>query len=143
MAVAALNLGPGAGRRFLLEFTGAGGTRRREPLSACVTERFESALPVRSFQWAKGASHFPGYWWSSTTGDHVGFESWLERDHVMVMDFDPDITGIASQPFWLHWQDEDGRPRGIFSPGGPMAAPWWSIAALMTRSRRGTPGCSA
>src|ERR1700683_326787 len=111
MAVAALNLGPGAGRRFLLEFTGAGGTRRREPLSACVTERFESALPVRSFQWAKGASHFPGYWWSSTTGDHVGFESWLERDHVMVMDFDPDITGIASQPFWLHWQDEDGRPR--------------------------------
>jgi len=29
----------------------------------------------------------------------------------MVMDFDPDITGIASQPFWLHWQDEDGRPR--------------------------------
>jgi hypothetical protein len=41
----------------------------------------------------------------------VGFESWPERDHVMVMDFEPDITGIASQPFWLHWQDEDGRPR--------------------------------
>ena len=29
----------------------------------------------------------------------------------MAMDFDPDITGIASQPFWLHWQDEDGRAR--------------------------------
>jgi hypothetical protein len=41
----------------------------------------------------------------------VGFESWLERDHVMAMDFDPDITGIASQPFWLHWRDEDGRGR--------------------------------
>src|SRR5271166_3067662 len=26
-------------------------------------------------------------------------------DHVMLMDFDPDITGIASQPFWLHWRD--------------------------------------
>jgi len=35
---------------------------------------------------------------------HVGFESWLERDHVMLMDFDPGITGIASQPFWLHWR---------------------------------------
>jgi hypothetical protein len=29
----------------------------------------------------------------------------------MAMDFDPDITGIASQPFWLHWRDEDGRGR--------------------------------
>jgi len=43
-------------------------------------------------------------------GDHVGSSrGW--SDHVM-MDFDPDITGIASQPFWLHWQDEDGRPVG-------------------------------
>ena len=32
-------------------------------------------------------------------------------DHLMFMDFDPAITGIASQPFWLHWQDEDGRDR--------------------------------
>jgi hypothetical protein len=111
MAVAALNLVPGAGPRFFVEFTGAGGTQRRESLTACVTERFENALPVRSFQWAKGVSHFPGSWWSSTTGDHVGFESWLERDHVMAMDFDPAIVGIASQPFWLHWQDEDGRAR--------------------------------
>jgi hypothetical protein len=29
----------------------------------------------------------------------------------MLMDFDPGITGIASQPFWLHWQDGDGRSR--------------------------------
>ena len=42
----------------------------------------------------------------------MGFESWLERDHVMVMDFDPAIAKIASQPFWLHWRlDEDGRLR--------------------------------
>ena len=79
MAVAALNLEPGAGPRFFLEFAGADGARHRESLTACVTERFENALPVRSFQWAKGASHFAGSWWSSTTGDHVGFESWLER----------------------------------------------------------------
>jgi hypothetical protein len=29
----------------------------------------------------------------------------------MLMDFDPAIKGIASQPFWLHWQDRDGRAR--------------------------------
>jgi hypothetical protein len=111
MTVAALDLGSGADLRFFLEFREAGGTRRRDPLASCVTARLEDALPVRSFHWAKGASHFPGLWWSSTTGDHVGFESWLERDHVMAMDFDPDITGIASQPFWLHWRDEAGRSR--------------------------------
>ena len=111
MAVAALNLEPGAGPCFFLEFTRADGTQHREPLAACATERFESALPVRPFYWAKGSLHFPGSWWSSTTGDHVVFESWLERDHVMAMDFDPAIVGIASQPFWLHWRDEDGRAR--------------------------------
>src|SRR5882672_1888272 len=76
------------------------GARHREPLAACAAERFEEAVPVRSFPWAKGAAHFPGSWWSSTTSAHVGFDSWLERDHVMLMDFDPAITGIASQPFW-------------------------------------------
>jgi hypothetical protein len=111
MTVAALDLGSGTDLGFSLEFVGADGKLRREPLAACVTARLEEVPPVRSFQWAKGALHFPGLWWSSTTGGHVGFESWLERDHVMVMDFDPDITGIASQPFWLHWQDQGGRAR--------------------------------
>ena len=72
MTVAALDLGSGADLRFFLEFTEADGTRRRDPLASCVTARLENVLPVRSFQWAKGASHFPGLWWSSTTGDHVG-----------------------------------------------------------------------
>ncbi len=109
--VAALDVGFGADLRFSLEYVREDGTRQWEPLAACAAKRFEEAVPVRSFRWAKGAAHFPGSWWSSTTGEHVGFESWLERDHVMLMDFDPDITGIASQPFWLHWLDERGRPR--------------------------------
>jgi hypothetical protein len=35
------------------------------------------------------------------------FESWLERDAAMVLDFDPDVTGFAAQPFWLSWPDAD------------------------------------
>ena len=31
-----------------------------------------------------------------TMGAHVGYESWLERDHVMLLDFDPRVTAIAS-----------------------------------------------
>ncbi len=41
----------------------------------------------------------------------MGFESWLERDRLTLLDFDPDVVGIASQPFWLHWHDGKEKPR--------------------------------
>ena len=33
----------------------------------------------------------------------------MERDHVMALDFDPTVVGIASQPFWLSWRDDAGK----------------------------------
>ncbi|EHM28571.1 hypothetical protein SPW_3086 [Streptomyces sp. W007] len=36
-------------------------------------------------------------------GRHVGYESWLERDHAMLLDFDRRVIGFASQPMWLFW----------------------------------------
>jgi hypothetical protein len=72
---------------------------------------FEDATPVRTFRWSRGLGHFPGWWWAATTGRHVGYESWLERDHVRALDFDPGIVGIASQPLWLYWTGERGRRR--------------------------------
>src|SRR5258707_7091694 len=68
-------------------------------------------MPAREFRWARSQRHLPGLWWSVTTGAHVGYESWLERDHVMLLDFDPEVTAISSQPFWLHWRDGTGRWR--------------------------------
>jgi hypothetical protein len=73
--------------------------------------RFENVRPVRTFRWSRGLGHFPGWWWAATTGRHVGYESWLECDHVRALDFDRDIVGIASQPFWLRWEEERGRRR--------------------------------
>ena len=29
----------------------------------------------------------------------------------MLLDFDPDVTAVSSQPFWLRWCGEDGRDR--------------------------------
>ena len=34
----------------------------------------------------------------------------MERDHLLNLDFDPTVVGIASQPFWLHWIDAAGKP---------------------------------
>jgi hypothetical protein len=36
--------------------------------------------PVRGFRWNKGDRSFPGWYYAVTTGGHVGYESWLERD---------------------------------------------------------------
>jgi hypothetical protein len=62
----------------------------------CWNVPFEDVMPVRPFSWSQGRRNFPGWWWSVAKGDHVGFESWLERDHVMLLDFDPDVVGLAS-----------------------------------------------
>uniref|UniRef100_UPI002F914815 TnsA-like heteromeric transposase endonuclease subunit n=1 Tax=Streptomyces sp. SID8382 TaxID=2690362 RepID=UPI002F914815 len=96
---------------FETEFVSVDGAVLREPLSRCWRYPFENVEPVRSFPSLKGQRHFPGWWWSATTGGHVGYESWLERDHVMVMDFDPLVVGFASQPFWLHWPGEERARR--------------------------------
>jgi hypothetical protein len=100
----------GPGSRFCVEYVGSDGVTRRESLLGCADGRFEDVPAVRSFRFAKGAPSFAGWWWFASTGEHVGYESWLERDHVMLMDFDPAVVAVASQPFWLHWRD-GARPR--------------------------------
>jgi len=63
--------------------------------------RFEDVAPVRGFGSFKGQRHFAGSWWFATTRRHVGFESWVERDQLMALDFDRSVVGVSSQPFWL------------------------------------------
>lgn len=96
---------------FELCYLDADGAERRELPAAWPGRRPETFMPVREFRWARGQKHLPGLWWSATTGAHVGYESWLERDHVMLLDFDPQVTMLAAQPFWLRWRDDAGRSR--------------------------------
>ena len=84
------------------------GEERRGPLGVLWNVGFEDVRPVRSFGSFRGQRSFQGHWWFATTGDHVGFESWLECDQVMLCDFDRDVVGLSSQPFWLCWRDEVG-----------------------------------
>lgn len=60
---------------------------------------FEDSLPIRRTAAYKGQHNFAGLWWCATNQRHVGFESWCERDQLMRLDFDPAVTGVASQPF--------------------------------------------
>lgn len=95
---------------FEVEFVSDDGAGRCVPLAEARALPFERFRPVRRFAARKGQRHLSGLWWSATTGGHVGFESWLERDHLMLLDFDPGVAGISSQPFWLRWPGEGSRP---------------------------------
>jgi hypothetical protein len=96
---------------FEVDHVAEDGVRRRVALADAWAVRFEEAAPARRFNLRKGQRHLPGRWWSATDGGHVGYESWLERDHVMALDFDPSVVGIASQPFCLSWTTVEGRVR--------------------------------
>nr|WP_240895380.1 TnsA-like heteromeric transposase endonuclease subunit [Kineococcus siccus] len=73
---------------------------------------FEVVAPVRAFPTWPHKRSYDGWWWAATTGRSIGYESWLERDHLMLFDHDPDVTGIASQPFWIMFEDAAGAVRG-------------------------------
>jgi hypothetical protein len=85
--------------------------QQRVALTEAWSVPFEAGVPVRGFPSYKGQRHYNGRWWTATTGGLVGYESWLERDRLMLLDFDPDVVGIAFQPFWLFWTTADGDAR--------------------------------
>lgn len=83
---------------------------RRGLLSELWDVRFERVAPVRPVRSLRGRRNFAGQWWLACTGVHIEFDSWLERDHVMLLDFDPDVLAVASRPFCMWWQSA-GRSR--------------------------------
>jgi hypothetical protein len=107
------------------------GAEHRVRLDEAWLVPLERALPVRRFGARKGQRRLSGLWWSATTGGmsasnrgwsattwwsatdgrHIGYESWLERDQLMWLDWDRAVTGTASQPFRLRWTTEEGEPR--------------------------------
>ncbi|MGW5113800.1 TnsA-like heteromeric transposase endonuclease subunit [Nocardia sp. NPDC004123] len=88
---------------------GAGG-RCKLPLLACAAIRFERVEPARRILSFRGQKNFSGSWWSATTGSHIGYESWVERDWLMSFDSSPQVSGIGSQPFRLSWPAKQHVP---------------------------------
>lgn len=96
---------------FEVEFTDSAGERCCGPLGELWSARFERAGPVRSFPSFRGQASFPGLYYAATMDAHIGFESWLERDVAMMLDFDPEVVAFSSQPFWLAWAKDGERRR--------------------------------
>lgn len=96
---------------FEIAYVDAERGEQRVPLTDAWALRLEDCLPVRGFASYKGQRNHVGRWWAATSEAHVGYESWLERDWLVLLDFDAEVTGITSQPFWLWWTTSAGRAR--------------------------------
>jgi hypothetical protein len=94
-------------------FVDEAGVKQSGALEVLWRTGFERVSPVRSFGSFRGQRSFQGSWWFATTGEHVGFESWVERDAVMLLDFDPDVVAVSSQPFCLRWAGQPGARRHV------------------------------
>lgn len=66
--------------------------------------------PVREFRSYRGRKHYSGWYFSTTTGGHVVYESRLELARVLLADRDRDVVAIAAQPFLMEGGD-GGRVR--------------------------------
>src|SRR5260370_19894141 len=97
-----------ADRGFEAVYVTEEGAEHRVSLAALAGVRLEAGSQVRSFPSYRGQRNYPGWYWSATMGRRVGFESWVERDHLVALDFHPAVTPAASPPFWLLW-----RGRGV------------------------------
>ena len=86
LAESAVGVAPSATGRFEVGYVTGDGAGHRVRLDEAWLVPLERALPVRRFGARKGQRHLSGLW-SATTGEHVAFESWLERDHLVALDF--------------------------------------------------------
>jgi hypothetical protein len=65
--------------------------------------------PVRVPGVYRRQRHMPGRWFSTTTGGFLEYESLLERDWMLLMDFDREVEWMCEQPLRLRYV-KDGKP---------------------------------
>lgn len=64
----------------------------------------EESPPVRRFPAHRRQHHTPGFYWFSTTGRHIPYESRLEMSVLVELDFTLDVMDVAAQPFRLAYR---------------------------------------
>ncbi len=71
--------------------------------------KFEQALQVRERHKFHGSVSKRGWYYFATTRELKWCESRFEMRVLRVLDHDPEVVGVAVQPFVLHYRDEAGR----------------------------------
>jgi TnsA-like endonuclease N terminal len=85
-----------------------GGEEVRGCLADLSLGLLRQCQPVRTPGVYRRQRHMPGRWFSTTAGRLLEYESLLERDWMVLMDFDREVEWICEQPLRLHYA-KDGR----------------------------------
>ncbi|MEU4159220.1 TnsA-like heteromeric transposase endonuclease subunit [Actinoplanes sp. NPDC026670] len=96
-----------------LDYRQADGTRVTTRLDRVRVDELVTSRPVREFRAYQGRKHYSGWYWSSTMQDQVVYESLLEKNRIMLADFEDTVTSIVAQPFQLTGQDGTVERRHI------------------------------
>ena len=92
-------------------FRAPGGARVCSRWAAAAAEVvFEHCASLEPFTVRGGRRLAPGWWWSATTGRLVPYGSAAMRLHVMLLNRDSRVSGLAARPLELRWP-EQGRVR--------------------------------
>jgi hypothetical protein len=77
-------------------------------LAEVGVDQLRRCCPVRVPGAYRGQRHMPGRWFSTTASRFLEYESLLERDWMLLLDFDREVDGICEQPLSLSYV-RDGR----------------------------------
>ena len=86
-----------------------GGEEVRDCLADLSLSMLRSCEPVRRAGVYQRQRHMPGMWFSTIAGRFLEYESLLERDWMLLLDFDRGVEWICEQPLRLRYS-KDGRP---------------------------------
>jgi hypothetical protein len=86
-----------------------GGEEVRGCLADLSLDLLRRCEPVRTPGVYQRQRHMPGRWFSTTARRCLEYESLLERDWMLLMDFDREVEWICEQPLRLRYL-RDGRP---------------------------------
>jgi len=85
-----------------------GGEEIRGSLADLSLDLLRRLGPVRSPGVYRRQRHMPGRWFSTTAGRFLEYESLLERDWMLLLDFEREVEWICEQPLRLRFvRDEE------------------------------------
>lgn len=79
----------------------------RGSLADLSVDLLRGCAPVRRPGAYQRQRHMPGRWFSTTAGRFLEYESLLERDWMLLLDFDRDVEWICEQPLRLRYRKDD------------------------------------
>jgi hypothetical protein len=84
-----------------------GGEEVRGGLADLSVDLLRRCAPVRRPGAYQRQRHMPGRWFSTTARRFLEYESLLERDWMLLLDFDRDVEWICEQPLRLRYRKDD------------------------------------